>query len=1496
MTLFFDTKVEFLDVDAVGTIGSWHAVEPAFAVASYSQDRGGSVTVFTDNGEPQRDVTYPVHATSQCTAMSWHPEKVLLITGWENGDIHVWFGGHREFAGISGPHKAAINLVDFSEQGGRMVTVDIMGLLTGWRCDGQYQFLTMFSHDLRDVLTHIIFRRVICSEAHEEMLNLAKAAVAGDESALDTLTNWRPRTASRSVTHAADVKDNYCFYVCTQGGRLFYVNQGGTSTEVLDGNSIPITQMLWHPKKDAVVCLMDDMTVIFYLVETTGILTELERVKLSSKVSKSKGGGIAWVGCSLAIITGDLTVRIWDIDKGDNYSLKMNLSNLYTTPMRERDSSSSNFISQGSVDSSSISQQMYLSYKNQKTIHNTSEHFTCISYIESNQMLCAGTDLGNLYSWKRSIVSHAASLPEDMWQLTNISYVRGSIKKCLWGFNELAKPCLLLLCASNVYVLKEQPLLAFHTRHLWAVQQSARNIYLEHKDRRSCTVQAEFCVTALALNQSYLAITSGRSISTYNIEKVESLKERGASDLDSSSGSSGKNAQSLNVKFMQSFSAECLTLGLHNQNIYSLTTADVTVFSIGGVALHKIQASNNEGKIIGMDLSGCRLTVFTMNGYIKVYDVSRHDPKLMFPSKCSYDLFDDFSEIIQAKCNTLGTHLALIIANRNFMPKPTLYCWDFERNYLMEMSLEKNENKNKSSVPVGFWWDIDEPRLLALEVKSKQIRESENAKETFNVKKSESSNQQVDTNIWIVFYTERNTLSVIEFVSFTTNEQLLNLCIPNVITLNINLIFEKPLRDFVDLKECDVNTKKMVLNFSMHVAEGNMDLAYRSIRSIESKAVWTNLAKMCVQRKRMDVAKVCMGHLGNARSVRAIRQALADDDLEIEAKTALLAVELGLNDQAEEFYTKTGRFDLLNKHFRAKGNVEEAIKISETKDRIHLKNAYYHKAQECRENGDIANALQYFEKTQNPVQHITQMLLESPTAMKRYMQNTSDPKMLKWWGQYIESSGDMDAALAVYQKAEDWYSQVKILCYLGKISKADAVARQSGNRAACYHLARHYENVGKFQDAIMFYTRAQTFANAIRICKENDYQDELWTVANSSRAREKAIAATYFEECGSYKRAVELYHRAGMLHKALDLAFKSEQPDILEIIATELTSESDPELISRCADFFTSVEQHQKAVHLLAKTKQFNRSIQICIDKGVPITEELAEMLTPQKGEIDEKTRIYILVQLGELSQQQGDYHTATKKFTQAGDKVRAMKSLLKSGNTEKIIYFANISRQHEVYIMAANYLQALNWQEDNNILKYIVTFYSKGQAYDSLANFYAICAQIEIDDYHDYEKALKAMQEAAKCLEKLGSHTQQAFVNLQRTMAEVKEILNIQNALKNGDNQSVIAGCRNMLIKPETPPIRQVDILIMLIRALAYSKQYNEAARVLKELIIKNPNWSSMGLLEKPLVQGIANECNLDFDMIWNPMRKTQITDVHSDEENEEIQEVVRYNVQNSS
>jgi hypothetical protein len=54
---------------------------------------------------------------------------------------------------------------------------------------------------------------------------------------------------------------------------------------------------------------------------------------------------------------------------------------------------------------------------------------------------------------------------------------------------------------------------------------------------------------------------------------------------------------------------------------------------------------------------------------------------------------------------------------------------------------------------------------------------------------------------------------------------------------------------------------------------------------------------------------------------------------------------------------------------------------------------------------------------------------------------------------------------------------------------------------------------------------------------------------------------------------------------------------------------------------------------------------------------------------------------------------------------------------------------------MAANYLQSLDWRKDAEIVSNIISFYNKAKALDSLASFYEACAQVEIDDYQNYEK-----------------------------------------------------------------------------------------------------------------------------------------------------------------
>jgi len=89
-----------------------------------------------------------------------------------------------------------------------------------------------------------------------------------------------------------------------------------------------------------------------------------------------------------------------------------------------------------------------------------------------------------------------------------------------------------------------------------------------------------------------------------------------------------------------------------------------------------------------------------------------------------------------------------------------------------------------------------------------------------------------------------------------------------------------------------------------------------------------------------------------------------------------------------------------------------------------------------------------------------------------------------------------------------------------------------------------------------------------------------------------------------------------------------------------------------------------------------------------------------------------ILLKMGDLASSQNQYALACKKYTQAGDRMKAIKALLKSGDTEKIIFFAGISgaRNKEIYVVTANYLQTLDWLHNLEIRKAIVTFYTKVQ------------------------------------------------------------------------------------------------------------------------------------------------------------------------------------------
>ena len=63
------------------------------------------------------------------------------------------------------------------------------------------------------------------------MSSLARAAVAGDERALDLFSSWRPKTGRRGVTQD-QARENLNFFLGSMSGVIYYLNENGSCMEV----------------------------------------------------------------------------------------------------------------------------------------------------------------------------------------------------------------------------------------------------------------------------------------------------------------------------------------------------------------------------------------------------------------------------------------------------------------------------------------------------------------------------------------------------------------------------------------------------------------------------------------------------------------------------------------------------------------------------------------------------------------------------------------------------------------------------------------------------------------------------------------------------------------------------------------------------------------------------------------------------------------------------------------------------------------------------------------------------------------------------------------------------------------------------------------------------------------------------------------------------------------------------------------------------------------
>jgi len=291
--------------------------------------------------------------------------------------------------------------------------------------------------------------------------------------------------------------------------------------------------------------------------------------------------------------------------------------------------------------------------------------------------------------------------------------------------------------------------------------------------------------------------------------------------------------------------------------------------------------------------------------------------------------------------------------------------------------------------------------------------------------------------------------------------------------------------------------------------------------------------------------------------------------------------------------------------------------------------------------------------------------------------------------------------------------------------------------------------------------------------------------------------------------------------------------------------------MKKCAAFFVEHKQHDKAVHLYVMGGRIGDAIDMCLTQKVIITDDLADKMTPPKppkkgekippGTLSKEQRVEILMKLARVCKKQGSYHLATKKYTQAGDKLKAMKCLLKSGDTDKIIFFANVSRNRDIFILAANYLQNLDWHNNPDTMKSIITFYTKAKAFEQLSSFYDACANVEIDEYRDYAKALGALNEAERYLSKArntpAATKQERLAVLQQRIILVERFVQARKLIKDDPSETVQI-CTQLLqsdIKDISNAIRIGDVFALLIEYYYKINDYQKSFTLIEQMRDRN-------------------------------------------------------------
>jgi intraflagellar transport protein 140 len=1137
--------------------------------------KNGDLTMYLEEGE-HLDPEVTLHRTGECAHLQWHPKLSLLATGWDDGTVAVWGEKERVMREEANTHKAPITLLTFSPEGSRLISGDSNGCLVVWNVDHRGRLTQVCKYEKKGAITHLVFR------APANLIQPADGSVLPCPS----------------------------FFFGGSSGIIVFADDLGHSSDVIKAGS-PISTMYYNQPNDYLVLVTVDVVLYKYKITPEGKMTQERKVKLSIKGDGSDLQAVFAGHGLLAAANSENLVRLWHLEKEDNYVLSLSDPKHMAIPK---------------------------------------DIITCLAFNPTKRVLCAGTLAGRVVFWRFIGRSNTGADPsaEDWEVMPPVETNYGGsgsglgVQTLKWGPGE---GLLAVASKEGVSVLNETVL---HSKHLdktgvSLIQLSSDAFCLQTAEGRVYRVQTAIRIKGFDMSEKYIITWNGKKC---EVREVPDFKAGGSGDL----------------KILSTFASKAQLCVLSGENIYACVGARIEVLSISGVLKNALAFTEADGVPAYLAATEQWMVCATSHNLLKLWDISRREPKTIVPGR-SLDAEPGLKgiQLKNLRINSNGTKVA-IIANLLHeehgavqTPDSRLHIYDVELDRVFSYEF------GPRYYPVRQYWDNAESKLLAVETKKFELQEkapSKDAEKKAEERKDEEADGEPESDalnaaeVTTLFATsDYGVLMQDSFAIEASSETLMALSVPHVLFMTrpsddeyeggasnaMPHLKRRVMRDFIGLETVDEDAKRDLLAFSYFLTVGNMDEAYRAVKKISSTTIWENMAHMAVKTRRLDIAEVCLGNMGNARGAKAVRESKKEP--EKEAQVAMLAIQLNLLDDAERLYKECGRYDLLVQLYTASGRWKDALRICAKHCRIHLKTTHYQYARHLEHLGDTVQAIKNYEKSETHKHEVPRMLFDSQhiADLEQYIKASEDAQLIRWWAQYCESNGSYDEAIKYYDQAKETLALVRVLVYRGQDDKAAKICQERGDLAACYHLARQYEQQERISDAIAFYKLSKRYNHGIRLAKEHFLDNDLLQLALECSNKDlKVDAARFFEAKGDMDKAVLLYQKGGKIPRALELCFKGELFDSLRTISESLGPETDPALLAKCGDFFFSHGQFEKAVHLFITAKQYLKALTLCMKHNVKITEAMAEKMTPPKSkdENEKKAREDLLKKLARQSRE----------------------------------------------------------------------------------------------------------------------------------------------------------------------------------------------------------------------------------------------------------------------